>query len=329
MPGYKPAYKTGNYHMKSISIGKLRGLQLISSSRGTFTALALDHRQNLRKANPLLASDDQLSRFKLDVTSTLASRATAVLLDPEVSAAQAIAGRNIPNNVGLVVAVESTGYAGDATARQAQIIPGWSVEKAKRMGASAIKLLVYYHPDSPTAPEIESFTKNIADECAKHDLVLMLEPLSYSLDESKKLSSEEKRYVVVESAKRLTPLGADILKAEFPLDVAESDQTLWKEACEEISAVISIPWILLSAAVDYEIFLQQVVVACNAGASGIAVGRAVWKEAISLSGDERIKFLREVGRHRISRLTSLCHALAKPYTDFYTADAPFGWHKTY
>ncbi|MBK8822697.1 MAG: tagatose 1,6-diphosphate aldolase [Anaerolineales bacterium] len=300
-----------------------------SSQRGTFTALALDHRQNLRKANPLLASDEQLSRFKLDVTSTLASRATAVLLDPEVSAAQAIAARSIPNNVGLVVAVESTGYTGDATARQAQIIPGWSVEKAKRMGASAIKLLVYYHPDSPTAPEIEAFTKNISNECDKHDLVLMLEPLSYSLDESKKLSSEEKRYVVVETAKRLAPLGADILKAEFPLDVTESNQTLWKDACEEISAASPIPWILLSAAVDYEIFVQQVSVACNAGASGIAVGRAVWKEAVMMDGDERIKFLRTTARSRISRLTSLCHALAKPYTDFYTADAPFGWHVNY
>jgi tagatose 1,6-diphosphate aldolase len=315
--------------MKNISIGKLRGLQQISSQRGTFTALALDHRQNLRKANPLLASDEQLSHFKLDVTSALASRATAVLLDPEVSAAQAIAQRAIPNNVGLVVAVESTGYTGDATARQAQIIPGWSVEKAKRMGASAIKLLVYYHPDSPTASEIETFTKNIADDCARHDLVLMLEPLSYSLDENKKLSSEEKRYVVVESAKRLTPLGADILKAEFPLDVTETDQSLWAEACAEISAASPIPWILLSAAVDYEIFLQQVVVACNSGASGIAVGRAVWKEAVMMNADERIKFLRTTARQRISRLTSLCHALAKPYTDFYTADAPFDWHKTY
>jgi tagatose 1,6-diphosphate aldolase len=315
--------------MKNISIGKLRGLQQISSSRGTFTALALDHRQNLRKANPTLASDEQLSRFKLDVTSVLASRATAVLLDPEVSAAQAIASHSIPNNVGLVVAVESTGYTGDATARQAQIIPGWSVEKAKRMGASAIKLLVYYHPDSPTAPEIESFTKNIADECAEQDLVLMLEPLSYSLDESKKLSSEEKRYVVVETAKRLTPLGADILKAEFPLDVAEPDQKVWADACAEISTASITPWILLSAAVDYEVFLQQVTVACNAGASGIAVGRAVWKEAVMMDGDERIKFLRTTARQRISRLTSLCHALAKPYTDFYTADAPFDWYKIY
>jgi tagatose 1,6-diphosphate aldolase len=135
--------------MKLISIGKLRGLQQISSPRGTFTALALDHRQNLRKANPAFVSDEELSHFKLEVTSVLASKATAVLLDPEVSAAQAIAQYAIPNNVGLVVAVESTGYTGGATARRARIIPGWSVEKAKRMGASAIKLLVYYHPDSP------------------------------------------------------------------------------------------------------------------------------------------------------------------------------------
>jgi tagatose-1,6-bisphosphate aldolase len=314
--------------MKPLTIGKFRGLQQISSKRGTFTCLALDHRQNLRKANPAFVEDAQLSRFKLDVTKALAHRATAVLLDPEVSAAQAISARAIPN-VGLVVAVESTGYTGDATARHAQVIPGWNVEKAKRMGANAIKLLVYYHPDSPTAKEIEDFTSNIAAECQKHDLVLMLEPLSYSLDESKKLSSEEKRYVVVETAKRLTPLGADILKAEFPLAETGSDPSVWKEACEAISSASVTPWILLSAAVEYDVFLSQVTVACNAGASGIAVGRAVWKEAVTMSGDERMKFLRTTAKYRISRLTSLCHALAKPFTDFYTAEAPFDWYKTY
>jgi tagatose-1,6-bisphosphate aldolase len=315
--------------MKPITIGKLRGLQQISSTRGTFTALALDHRQNLRKTNSAFVYDAELSRFKLDVTSALASHATAVLLDPEVAAAQAIAEHAIPSNVGLVVAIESTGYTGDATARQAQIIPGWSVEKAKRMGASAIKLLVYYHPDSPTAHAIEDFTSKVTDDCNKHDLVLMLEPLSYSLDESKKLSSDEKRYVVVETARRLTPLGADILKAEFPLDVAESDQKIWADACAEVSSASIVPWILLSAAVDYETFVQQVIVACNAGASGIAVGRAVWKESVTMDGDERIKFLRTTARQRISRLTSLCYALAKPYTDFFAAEAPFDWYKNY
>lgn len=315
--------------MKPLSIGKLRGLQQISSKRGTITALALDHRQNLRKANPAFVDDAKLSSFKLDVTRAVAHRATAVLLDPEVSAAQAIAERVVPNNVGLVVAVESTGYTGDATARHAQIIPGWNVEKAKRMGASAIKLLVYYHPDSPTAKEIEEFTSNIAEECIKHDLVLMLEPLSYSLDDNKKLSSEEKRYVVVETARRLTPLKVDVLKAEFPLDANHKDESIWEDACKEISSASVTPWILLSAAVEYDVFLRQVTVACNAGASGIAVGRAVWKEAVTMSSDERMKFLRTTAKYRISRLTSLCHALARPCTDFYQAEAPFDWYRNY
>ncbi|MCA1900448.1 MAG: tagatose 1,6-diphosphate aldolase [Chloroflexi bacterium] len=316
--------------MKPISIGKLRGLQQISSPRGTFTALALDHRQNLRKANPAFVEDAELSCFKLDVTSALAPYATAVLLDPEVSAAQAVAANVIPNHAGLVVAVESTGYTGDATARHAQIIPGWSVEKAKRMGASAVKLLVYYHPDSPTAKEIENFTATVAEECGRHDLVLMLEPLSYSLDETKKLSSDEKRYVVVETARRLTPLGADILKAEFPLDVSTSlSEETWMDACKEISSASAVPWILLSAAVDYETFVQQVIVACNAGASGIAVGRAVWKEAVTMGRAERQTFLRDVAAERLNRLTALCNALAKPFTGFYQTEAPFHWYKTY
>ena len=76
--------------MKPISIGKFRGLQQCSSGRGTFTCLALDHRQNLRKANPAFVDNNELSSFKLDVTAELAACATAVLLDPEVSAAQAI-----------------------------------------------------------------------------------------------------------------------------------------------------------------------------------------------------------------------------------------------
>lgn len=315
--------------MKSLTIGKLRGLQQIASARGTFTALALDHRQNLRKANPAFVDNEELSRFKLDVTTILVEEATAVLLDPEVSAAQAVAQRAIPKNIGLVVALESTGYTGDANARHAQIIPGWSVEKAKRMGASAIKLLVYFHPDSPTAREIEDFTEKVAEDCQKHDLALMLEPLSYSLVENQKLASEEKRYVVVETARRLTPLNVDILKAEFPLDINDTNETNWMNACQAISSASTTPWILLSAAVDYATYVRQVAVACNAGASGIAVGRAVWKETVQMDGEERIDFLRTVGKERLSRLTSLCNALGKPYTEFYQGEAPFDWYKSY
>ena len=315
--------------MKSITIGKLRGLQQISSRHGTFTALALDHRQNLRKANPAFVNDEDLSRFKIEVVTGLAGEATAVLLDPEVSAAQAIAQYAIPKDIGLVVALESTGYTGDATARRAQIIPGWSVEKAKRMGASAVKLLVYYHPDSSMAKEVEGFISIIAEDCIKHDLALMLEPLSYSLDENIILTSEEKRHVVVETARRLTPLHVDILKAEFPLDIQDTDESKWLEACKEISTASRTPWILLSAAVDYEAFVRQVIVACNAGASGIAVGRAVWKETVTMDSKDRNMFINTVGKNRLSRLTSLCNALGRPLHDFYQGVAPFNWYRNY
>jgi tagatose 1,6-diphosphate aldolase len=313
-----------------LTIGKLRGLQQCTSPRGTFTCLALDHRQNLRKANPIFVDNIKLSRFKLDVIAILADHSTAVLLDPEVSAAQAIAANNIPNHVGLVVAVESTGYGGSTTARQSQILPGWSVEKAKRMGASMIKLLVYYHPDSSTAHETEVFVKQVADECIHNDLGIMLEPLSYSLDPDKKLSSAEKRDVVIETARRLVISGIDVLKAEFPLDIIEEpDESTWTEACAGVSAASSAPWILLSAAVNYDIYLRQVEIACRAGASGSAVGRAVWQEAVNMEGQARLDFLHTTGRERLARLTALCSEVGKPINDFYTADSPFDWYKTY
>jgi tagatose 1,6-diphosphate aldolase len=321
--------------MMNLSIGKLRGLQQCSSPRSTFTCLALDHRQNLRRAinpaNPGSVSDLDLTRFKLDVTAALGEVATAVLLDPEFSAAQAIAAGALPGSTPFVVAVESTGYGGEPTARQSQILPGWSVEKAKRMGASMIKLLVYYHPDSPTANEIVTFVRQVADECTRLDLGLMLEPLSYSLFADKKLPPGEKRCVVTETARRLTIPGVDVLKAEFPLDsAADPLESEWAGACSEISSASQVPWILLSAAVDFDTYLRQVKVACQAGACGCAVGRAVWQEAVGLTGQARTVFLKEVARPRLEALSKLCSALGRPWTDFYNpGEITPDWYKKY
>ena len=321
--------------MTNLSIGKLRGLQQCTSDQATFTCLALDHRQNLRRAlnpaDPASVSDLDLTRFKLEVTAALAGAATAVLLDPQFSAAQAVAAGVIPRGTPFVVAVESTGYGGEPTARQSQILPGWSVEKAKRMGASMIKLLVYYHPDSPTASEIEAFVRQVAEECTRLDLGLMLEPLSYSLAADKKLASAEKRHVVTETARCLTVPGVDVLKAEFPLDITEDPlESEWAKACAGISSLSQAPWILLSAAVDYETYLRQVKVACQAGASGIAVGRAVWQEAVALAGPARLTYLTEIARPRLETLTRICADLARPWTDFYTAaEVTPDWYKTY
>jgi tagatose-1,6-bisphosphate aldolase len=123
----------------------------------------------------------------------------------------------------------------------------------------------------------------------------------------------------------------DVLKAEFPLDVAaQPDERDWATACEELSRASAVPWVLLSASVAYDTYLRQVAVACRAGASGVAVGRAVWKEAPALAGEARQAFLDTTARERMARVTALCDALAKPWTEFYAAPSiDSDWYRTY
>jgi len=134
---------------------------------------------------------------------------------------------------------------------------------------------------------------------------------------------------VVETARRLTAIpGVDLLKAEFPLP-ADSPEAEWPAACAELHAASQVPWIVLSAAVSFETYLHQVMVACRAGASGVAVGRAVWQEAVHLEGTARLDFLRTVAGQRLVRLASLTQALARPWTEVYTTEAPLDWYRTY
>ena len=56
-----------------------------------------------------------------------------------------------------------------------------------------------------------------------------------------------KRAVVVETARRLSAIGGDILKAEFPYDASVSDPERWRDACAELDAASSLPWVLLPA----------------------------------------------------------------------------------
>jgi len=321
---------------RTISIGKYRGLQQCSTPHGALVLLALDHRNNLRNAlspeDPSRVSDAELAQFKIEVTGNTAGAAPAVLLDPEVGAAQVIAAGALPRETALVVAVEATGYTGQPTGRESQILPGWSVAKARRIGASAVKLLVYYHPDGQTAGEIEAFVRRVADQCREQDLLLFLEPLSYSITPgSPKLAPEERRRVVIETARRLTVPGVDVLKAEFPLDAkAVPDESAWAEACAELTEASAAPWVLLSASVSFEIYLRQVVVACEQGASGVAAGRAVWQEAVQLSGEGRERFLRTTAYARMARLTAVCDALARPWQACYQAPViESGWYREY
>jgi len=322
--------------MKKLTPGKTRGMQRCVTETGSLSILALDHRNNLRRSlnpsDPESVGFEEMVSFKQQVIEPLSPQASAVLLDPETGASQCISSGILPPQTGVLVAVDATGYSGDANNRESSILEGWSPAKVKKLGADAVKLLAYYHPDTPQAPRIEELVRQTAEECASLDILFVVEPLSYSPDPAlKKLPSREKRDVVARTAENLTVTGVDILKAEFPLNPSEdTDEKAWARACSEVSSASAVPWVLLSAGVTYETYLRQVAIACESGCSGVAAGRAVWSEASSLQDRARSEFLLGEGRERMFRLTSLCNALGRPVWQSFTPVMPGqDWYKSY
>jgi len=316
----------------AMTIGKWRRLQQTAGPTGTFSVLAVDHRGPLRRAlgkeSPEGETNEALTALKRDIVRHLAPVTSAVLLDPETAAAQCVADGSMPGRTGLIVALD-TGSTGDPLNRSTSLVENWSVEKTMRIGAAAVKMLLYYHPDAPEATERERLVQRVAQDCANFDVPFFLEPLSCACDGSQgPLPPEQRRAVVIETARRLVPLGVDILKAEFPVDVkVEAEESVWREACEELTDASDVPWVLLSAGVSYDVFLKQVRTACEAGASGVMAGRAVWKEAVTLDSLARNTFLQSDAHERMQRLQSLCEALGRPFTAVY--DAPkltYDWY---
>ena len=318
--------------------GARRGLDACASARGTFGVLALDHRQNLRRElrpdAPEAVTYEEMVDFKREVVRALAPVATGTLLDPQIGAAQCIADGSLPAGAGLIVALEATGYEGSSTARVSRVLDGWSVAKAKRMGASAAKLLVYYHPDAANAADQEALVAGIAADCRDADLALFVEPLSFSLVEGEKLRGDDRRRVVIETARRLTAIGGDILKAEFPFDPSVVDRGRWGEACAELDDASAVPWVLLSGGVDQATFHAQVEIACAAGASGVVAGRSVWAEAATMPPGSRAQFLVTTARARLRSLVDLVDAVGRPWHERPNtmADAAVpgeGWYREY
>jgi len=144
---------------------------------------------------------------------------------------------------------------------------------------------------------------------------------------------EARRRVVIETARRLTALGGDILKAEFPYDASVVDPARWREACDELDATSQVPWVLLSGGVDDATFEAQVKIACEAGASGVLAGRSVWEGAATLDAAARDAFLATTGRDRLRRLAGLVDGAGRPWREHPGALAARepgeGWYRDY
>ncbi|MEI6186312.1 MAG: tagatose 1,6-diphosphate aldolase, partial [Dehalococcoidia bacterium] len=271
---------------RQLTIGKIRGLQQIATPSGHLVMCAMDHRSGLVSMMEGIhhgAPDyAEIVQMKLDICSVLGTHSSGILLDPEYGASQCIASGVLRGQTGLLVSIEATGYQKDPTGRLTVLLKDWSVEKIKRMGASAVKMLVYFRPDITklAAKQLEVIA-GVAGDCIKYDIPLLVEPKTYRVEGETLDSAAFARslpQMVIETARQITALPIDVLKAEFPADLKyEQDADRLAGYCRQLDQASAVPWVILSAGVDYDTFKQEVTIACQAGASGFLGGRAIWQ----------------------------------------------------
>jgi len=325
--------------MKKLSIGKIRGLQQLANDKGIMAMCALDHRGSLKRMlggkHPEGINYQSMVDFKLDLCQVVTPHASAILLDPIYGAGQAIAAGVLSRDAGLLVSLEESGYSGKAEARVTNLLPDWNVAKIKKLGAAAAKLLLYYRPDVNVAVRQLDTVKKLADDCLVEDIPFVVEPVSYKVglaEADPQNFARVKPQLVIETARQITSLPIDVLKAEFPSDLKyERDKSRLLDLCHQLDEASQVPWIILSAGVNFELFYQEVEIACQAGASGFLAGRALWQEATQIgSRRERLTFLETTVVNRLESLTKIANDYGIPWhSKLKASQVDENWHRSY
>lgn len=310
-------YEKNKNYFKTLTPGKLLGLSKITNDKGQFKVLALDQNNSFKKAltkmfeqesNPHNPTGEEITQTKMAITAVLSPYATAVLLDVSYGLGQAVASGSLHRNSALIGRLEASTDPGIP----AQIEANWSVQKIKKMGCNAVKLLLYMDTKNVqfTQKQME-FLYSIERECQKEDILLMVEELTFPLPNEDKDSDEykaRKSENIIQSAKIIGP-HCDILKLEYP----GSDRV------KELNEVASRPWVLLSAGQPYDQFRSQVEQSMSSGASGIMAGRAIFNDYFAIKDfKEREKFLVTTAVQRMQELGEIVENKAVGWLDRYS-----------
>lgn len=266
----------------------------MATDTGHFAVLAIDHvgsfAATVRPDDPDSMSTEDIWEAKLPLVEALGAHAGAMLLDPGFLECSGFTRSGPLSETGLILGVEDGDYANVLTAPR--FLPGWSVERAARLGVDAVKISMFFQPGGDTSAA-EDFVTEVVEQCRQQHMPLFAEPLA--LYEH----PHERREAVLEGVRLFGPLGADVLKLQFPEPAENTSPEDWAEACEEIDRLSPVPWAILSEGGDYHLFRRQLAVACRAGASGFLGGRAVWREAAT--GDDSL----EAAQARLGELNSI------------------------
>ncbi len=282
------------------------GVDAISGPDGSICVLAIDHRDSMRRfvspRSPDSVDPRSITELKMDVVRALIDQATGVMLEPEFSIPQVLDAELVPEQVGVIAALEAQGYLSDPAVAITSVLPGWSPTLARKAGASMVKLLLPYRPGSSTASQQETVAQQVIADSAAAGISLVLEPMLWGSTDP-----VEHAALVVQSVHRFAPMGAGLLKIPMPGD-GVTDVAVCAAACAEITDVcesFGIPWAVLSGGGTFERFEHQLNIAMSEGCSGFMVGRALWGEAALAPPHLRQQLLADVVAPRFARLNEI------------------------
>ena len=281
-----------------LSAGKLWGLRRLADESGKFKMTAVDQRPPIKNPIKKIRGTEQapwedVAGVKKLLVQTLQDESTAMLLDPHFAYPHAVSV--FSPQKGLIITLEDSLFEETPEGRLSSEIDEWSVEKIKRVGGDAVKVLTWYRPDASrrVCQAQEDFTKRIGEACAKFDIPFVFELLLYPLASDTEQTSDyvemrtKKPDLVVQSVQRFAhaDFGVDLFKLESPL-AAEDVPGLEGDGASQAQAYFDAlgqaagrPWVMLSAGADMNAFERILTHAYAAGASGYLAGRAIWLKA--------------------------------------------------
>lgn len=327
------------------TIGKIRGLTRLCDDDGHFTMVALDQRPPLIAAiakakgiDPAKVGFDDMLAAKRLLVKGLARDASSMLLDPNFALPAAI--DILPAKTGLIVTLEEHRFEETPGGRKSRSIDNWTVEKIRRLGGDAVKVLAWYRPDA--SPEVlahqKAYVRTVGAECRRHDIPYVLELLVYPFPESTNHttdyveSADKRAELVIDSVKEFAKpeYGVDLFKLETPVSGAAlpelSDDTASRDAASAFEAVGSIsrdagiPWVMLSGGVAPGQFERVLRYSYAAGAQGFLAGRTIWLDAVESNFPDETAVLASLesdGKQRLASLTALTRKSATPWRPDY------------
>lgn len=325
----------------TITPGKLWGMRRLANTDGFFAMAAIDQRPPITKfiakktsVEESAVPDQAVSELKGMLAEGLAPSASALLVDPNYGYSSAV--NFLRPDRGLLITLEDHRFEDTATGRKSDVIANWSVQKIRRMGADAVKLLAWYRPDASAdvLAHQQEFVARVGRQCADHDIPFIFELLVYPfpktsgsftdyLEDPAKQSSH-----VIDSVREFSQAKykVDLLKLESPIpapllpDPSSAQAHATQAAFDAMGkACNGLPWVMLSAGAGYTEFSRAMTYAARAGASGFLAGRALWADLIEPYPDRQavVAGLKAIGGLRIAELSSIVKQHGRPWRATY------------